>query len=166
MHSTVTEYLSQLSSLTFQTLYLVGGSVRDLLLHKQDVRDIDVIIQSGSEAIARVFADKTGGNFFFLDEKRKITRVVKHSDIGVVQFDFADFAGHDLAADLGRRDFTINAMALELKEFLKNQTAKNVIDLFQGREDIRERLVRVIKPEVLDDDPLRLLRAVRFAATL
>jgi len=165
MNSSVT-YLAQLTFLTSQPIYLVGGSVRDLLIGKQDINDIDLLIPSGSESVARAFADKIGGSFFFLDEERKITRVVKHTDDEVIQFDFTNFEGPDLAADLGRRDFTINAMALDLRWFINNHTLENIIDLFHGKEDVENKLIRIVKPEALDEDPLRLLRAVRFAATL
>jgi tRNA nucleotidyltransferase/poly(A) polymerase len=158
--------LSQLIPLTPQTIYLVGGSVRDLLIGIQDIKDIDILIPSGSESGARAFADKIGGTFFFLDEERKITRVVKQTDGEIIQFDFTSFEGPDLAADLGRRDFTVNAMALDLREFIQNKCLDSLIDLFHGREDIKNKLIRVVKPEVLDEDPLRLLRAVRFAASL
>lgn len=160
------EYLSRLITLTAQPVYLVGGSVRDLLIGLQDIKDIDLVMPAGSESVARHFADTIGGSFFFLDEERKITRLVKQSDGGTIQFDFTNFEGPDLAADLGRRDFTMNAMALDLREFIKDQSLGKMIDLFHGREDVTSRLVRAVKPEVLDEDPLRLLRAVRFAASL
>jgi poly(A) polymerase len=57
-------------------------------------------------------------------------------------------------------------MALDLREFIKDQSLTKIIDLFQGKEDVKNKLIRTVKPEVLDEDPLRLLRAVRFAATL
>lgn len=160
------EYLSQLITLTSHPVYLVGGSVRDLLMGTHDIKDIDILMPAGSESVARHFADAIGGSFFFLDEERKITRVVKQSDGGTIQFDFTNFEGPDLAADLGRRDFTVNAMALDLREFIKDRSLGKIIDLFHGREDVKNKLVRVVKPAVLDEDPLRLLRAVRFAATL
>jgi len=160
------EYLSQLIALTPQPVYLVGGSVRDLLIGAQDLKDIDLVMQSGSESVSQAFADAIGGSFFFLDEERKITRVVRSSDGGIIQFDFTNFEGPDLAADLGRRDFTMNAMALDLREFLKDRSLEKIIDLFHGKEDVTNKLIRVVKPEVLDEDPLRLLRAVRFASTL
>jgi poly(A) polymerase len=160
------EYLSQLIALTAQPIYLVGGSVRDLLIGIQDIKDIDIVMPAGSESVARHFADSIGGSFFFLDEERKITRVVRSLDGGIVQFDFTNFEGPDLNADLGRRDFTMNAMALDLREFIKNRSMGKIVDLFHGRADVRNRLIRVVKPDVLDEDPLRLLRAVRFASTL
>jgi poly(A) polymerase len=166
MHVPAMTYLSQLLTLTSQKIYLVGGSIRDLLLNNQDIKDIDVLMSSGSESVARRFADMIQGSFFFLDEKRKISRVVKQSGGEIIQFDFTNVEGPDLNADLGRRDFTMNAMALDLHEFIVNKSLDGLIDLFHGREDVRNKLIRVTKPEVLDEDPLRLLRAVRFAATL
>jgi poly(A) polymerase len=161
-----TPYLSLLIELTPQKICLVGGSVRDLLLGKENLKDIDLLMTSGSEDIARVFANKISGSFFFLDEKRKMTRVVKQTDGGMVQFDFANFEGPDLASDLERRDFTMNAMAVDLREFLQNRSLAGLIDPFHGQGDVTNKLIRMTKPAVLDEDPLRLLRAVRFAATL
>jgi len=166
MNASTRDLLSQLPLFTPQTIYLVGGSVRDLLITNQLVKDIDIVMPLGSEDVARTFADRIGGSFFFLDEERKITRVVKQADGETIQFDFTNFEGPDLAADLGRRDFTMNALALDLREFIDKNTLDNIIDLFNGREDVRRKLIRVSNPKALDEDPLRLLRAVRFAATL
>ncbi|MGE5173044.1 MAG: CCA tRNA nucleotidyltransferase [Betaproteobacteria bacterium] len=166
MNIPATPYLSLLAELTPQKIYLVGGSVRDLLIGKHDIKDIDLLLPSGSDTVARQFADKINASFFVLDEERKITRVVKRTDHDVVQFDFTNFEGPDLAADLGRRDFTINAMALDLREYLARNSLDGLLDPFNGRGDIKTRLIRMVKSEVLDEDPLRLLRAVRFAATL
>ncbi|HEX9021260.1 MAG TPA: hypothetical protein VF903_08360, partial [Nitrospirota bacterium] len=65
------QFLNELLSLTPQPVFLVGGPVRDLLLGKQDIKDIDLLMPSGSESVARQFADRIGGSFFFLDEERK-----------------------------------------------------------------------------------------------
>ncbi len=166
MTSETLEYLSQFIAHTQQPVYLVGGSVRDLLLGIRDIKDIDVLMPAGSEDVARRFSDSIGGSFFFLNEERKITRVVKQHDGATIQFDFTNFEGPDLQTDLGRRDFTVNAMALDLRDFIQNKSLDSLIDLFHGREDIKNRLIRAVKPHVLDEDPLRLLRAVRFAASL
>jgi len=166
MNDPILRYLSALASLTTGPLYLVGGTLRDLLSGISDPRDIDLMMPSGSEDAARRFAADIDGSFFFLDEERRITRVVKEEAGCPFQFDFANFEGPDLAADLGRRDFTINAMALDLREYLRTGSIDGIIDLFGGREDVRRKLIRVDDPKVLEDDPLRLLRAARFAATL
>lgn len=166
MNSATLSFLSRLVSLSNQPLYLVGGSVRDLLAGNENIKDIDLLMPSGSETAARAFADRIGGSFFFLDEERKVSRVVKREAGGAVQFDFTNFEGPDLPADLARRDFTINAMAVDVRGFLETRSLDGLIDLFNGREDVRQKLIRVTDPKVLDEDPLRLLRAVRFAATL
>src|SRR5512135_1846439 len=160
------KYLSQLESLTPQQIHLVGGSVRDLLAGSRDLKDIDLLMPSGSEEAARAFADTIGGSFFFLDEERRISRVVKQEGGDVLQFDFSNFEGPDLLADLRRRDFTVNAMALDLREFVTRKTVDGLVDPFNGTSDVRNRMIRVVRPEALEEDPLRLLRAVRLAATL
>lgn len=166
MNSPFGTCLSELPSLTPHKIYLVGGSVRDLLIGKRDIKDIDLLTASGSEEVARRFADKIGGSFFFLDEERKISRIVKHLDSDIIQFDFTNFEGPDLKADLERRDFTMNAMALDLRAFLADTSLDGLIDPLRGRQDVKNRLIRVTRPGVLEEDPLRLLRAIRFAATL
>ena len=166
MNTPALSQLVELPSLTSLPIYLVGGSVRDLLLTDQLFKDIDLMMPSGSETVARSFAAKINGSFFFLDEERRITRVIKKTDDAVLQFDFSNFEGPDLHADLGRRDFTMNAMALDLREFIRTGSLETVVDLCNGREDVKNKLIRMTKPEVLDEDPLRSLRAVRFATTL
>ncbi len=166
MNLASTTYLSELLALTPQAIYLVGGPVRDLLIGKKDIRDVDILIPKGAESVARTFADKIGGSFFFLDEERRITRVVKRMDHEVTQFDFTNFQGPDLDADLSRRDFTINAMAIDLRDCLYKNAVEGLIDPFNGKDDVKNRLIRVVRPGVLDEDPLRLLRAARFAAVL
>jgi len=166
MNASTHTWLSQLLTLSSQDVYIVGGSVRDLVIGRNNIKDIDVLMPAGSEAIARVFADRISGSFFFLDETRNISRVVKQNDDEFVQFDFTNFEGPDIQTDLGRRDFTINAMAIDLREFIAHGSIDALIDPFQGMQDVHDRLIRVTRPEVLDDDPLRLIRAVRFHATL
>ncbi len=159
-------YLADLMSLSPREAYLVGGSVRDLLLGKRDMKDLDILMPLGSESVARAFADRIDASFFFLDEERRVSRVVKQTGREIIQFDFTNFEGADLTADLGRRDFTINAMALDLRELIAKDRVDGLIDPYHGNKDLQDRLIRVVVPKVLDEDPLRLLRAVRFAATL
>lgn len=166
MYSKEREYLSLILSLADAPVYLVGGTVRDLVLKAAGMKDIDIVMQTGSSILARRFADAVSGSFFFLDQERGMSRVIRHESDRSIQFDFADFIGPDLHADLGRRDFTMNAMAVELGDYIGRGMDACVIDPFLGREDIQSRTIRVVRPDVLDDDPLRLLRAVRFSAQL
>jgi poly(A) polymerase len=166
MNPSIYAWLSQLLALSSKDIYLVGGSVRNLVLGRTDIKDIDILLPAGSDAVARAFADRIGGSFFFLDETRCISRVAKHVDRDIIQFDFTNFEGPDLQTDLARRDFTINAMALDLREFMAGGSIQGLIDPYRGKRDVQDGLIRVVRPEVLDDDPLRLIRAVRFCATL
>jgi tRNA nucleotidyltransferase/poly(A) polymerase len=122
----------------------VGGAVRDLLLGREPL-DVDVECDDPL-AVAQSFNRKviTLGR-----EALTAHRVVD----GNVIYDFSP------TSPLGRRDFTINAIAVDLQ-------SGEVVDPFAGRDDIERGLVRMIDAKNFDDDPLRLLRAVRFAATL
>lgn len=166
MLSMISKYISMLSSLSSGPVYLVGGTVRDLLAGKSEIKDIDILMPSGSMSAARRFADEISGSFFVLEEERGMSRVVRSEEGAAIQFDFADFIGPDLRADLARRDFTINAMAIELRDYLESGLRSKVLDPFGGRQDIQDRLIRVVRPDALDEDPLRLLRAVRLSASL
>lgn len=159
-------YLTILSTLTQKPLFLVGGAVRDLLLGRPQLSDIDIALSSGASAVAEAFARAIDGSFFFLDRERDVSRVIKNDCAGTIQFDFSNFEGGSLEADLRRRDFTINAMAIELRRYLATQSLDGIHDVSRGRDDLRSRTIRVSCPEALDDDPLRMLRAVRFSATL
>jgi poly(A) polymerase len=131
--------------------YLVGGGVRDALL-KREVSDLDWLVAK-PENIAREVADTLGASVFPLDEQRGFWRVVVH---GVTR-DYLRL-DTDLETNLSERDFTINAMAAKPDGTL--------IDPFNGQDDIKLKRVRMVGAENLFSDPLRVLRAVRFATTL
>src|SRR5207302_10593675 len=75
---------------------------------------------------------------------------------GAHVYDFAALLDGSIDADLARRDFTINAMAVDLG-------SGALLDPYEGREDLRRRLVRMVDASNFDDDPLRMLKAVRMA---
>ncbi len=134
--------------------YLVGGTVRDLLLGKE-VKDIDFAIKGDSLSLAKDFAKIVGGSFVLLDEAFSIGRVVKED----ITIDFADLRGGSIEADLSGRDFTINAIATDL-------SLSKIIDPFGGQEDLKNKTIKMINEENLKTDSLRILRAYRFNATL
>lgn len=134
--------------------YLVGGCVRDLILGKTP-DDYDVAVDGDVLAVARAFAD--GGNYKLVDLSGapgfKLWRVAGRN----FQADFVPLNGDDLALDLGRRDFTINAMAYE-------PAAGMFSDPHGGVADLAARQIVMVDPAAFINDPLRLLRAFRFAA--
>ena len=96
-------------------LYLVGGSVRDLLLNRPTA-DLDFALATDAIPFAKAFAAHVGGAFVGLDERPPTARVVlKKQDISM---DFAQFRAASLSDDLQRRDLTINAMAVPLEAML------------------------------------------------
>lgn len=142
-------------------LYVVGGTIRDLCLAR-DVQDIDVALAGDVMAFARAFANAHGAAYVPLDAQRGEARVVYRRRDSI---DFARLRGHDIAADLRQRDFTINALACPLATLLTTREPA-FIDPCGGWPDLQAHLIRMVGPQSFEDDPLRLLRAFRLAAAL
>lgn len=141
-------------------VFLVGGTVRDML-RGVSPSDIDIaVIGNDTLELARAFADHAGASFVPLGEEFQTARVVCAGELVNEQIDFAAIRAETLHGDLAARDFTINAMALPLTD------KAGIIDPLGGRADLESRIIRMTCPETLSDDPLRLLRAFRFMATL
>lgn len=139
-----------------ETAYLVGGSVRDGLLHRYSAHlDLDFVLPSKAVETARAIAHHYHTGFVVLDAEHQIARVV-FDDVTV---DFAQQVGDSLNMDLHRRDFTINAIAY-------HPHSQTLIDPLGGQDDLHQRVIRMISRENLEEDPLRLLRAYRQAAQL
>jgi len=181
--------ISRLLTLQGRHGYIVGGFIRDLLLVRK-TNDIDIAVSGPAITIAREVAREIGGKFVPLDEVNEIARVVVIEDAQQNQefqgaewhFDFSSFPG-DIEADLARRDFTINAMSIELSQFVaagtankgsqklakffaEKQSQPKLVDPFYGEEDLRNKIVRGVSEQIFEDDAARLLRAVRLAAEL
>ena len=141
-----------------QEIYLVGGAVRDMILNRLS-RDFDFAVPSGGISLARRVARALDANFMVLDEERDTGRViVMDADNSRTYLDFATYRGGDkLEDDLHARDFSVNAIAYDLR-------TNSVIDPLNGAEDIRAKIIRACSPTSLKDDPIRILRAVRHAA--
>lgn len=139
-----------------QDTYLVGGTVRDLLLQRQRRQfDLDLVVSDRAIALAKNIANRCAAGFVALDTQRDIARIV----FGEGTVDIAKIEGKTLEEDLHRRDFTINAMA----QHLHNQT---LIDPLQGKQDLEARIIKMVSPDNLKADPLRLFRAYRQGAQL
>ena len=154
--------------------YVVGGWVRDLILHRPST-DIDVVVVGSGISLAEAMAKRLGRKAHLSVFKTYGTAQVKRGDLEL------EFVGarkesyqHDsrnpivengtLEEDLSRRDFTINALALCLN---KNRYGE-LVDLFDGIGDLDRCIIRTpLDPDItFSDDPLRMMRAVRFATQL
>jgi len=150
-------------------IYLTGGAVRDIILGNE-INDYDFAIKDDVEKISIEFSETISGTQLELDEKNKIYRVVKNN----IDYDFTALRGDSIKKDLAKRDFTINAMAIHHHNFskIKNANKKNninqkiIFDPYQGIIDIKNSLIRVVKLKSFEDDPIRLLRGIRFKAIL
>jgi tRNA nucleotidyltransferase (CCA-adding enzyme) len=136
--------------------YLVGGSVRDALLHRQaDYLDLDFVLPDRAIATAKGIAQNYGAGFVVLDADHQIARVVFPN----ATVDFAQQVGPTIHSDLHRRDFTINAIAY-------SPHSETLLDPLDGCADLARKTLCMVAPDNLADDPLRLLRAYRQAAQL
>ena len=157
-------------------LYLVGGSVRDMLLKRQTT-DIDFALASNAIQFAKAFAASIRATCIVLEENPSTARVIvkPHETLQtpcLISMDFVQFRAASLTEDLRLRDLTINAMAIAFEnvEAVTNsaceQNSFHVIDPCDGMKDLETGLLRFPSEQVVRADPVRLLRIYRFAAQL
>jgi poly(A) polymerase len=143
--------------------YVVGGFLRDALLRRES-NDVDLAVAADPLSVGRQLADVLAGHFVRLHEEHKAARIVLPAGGVVRSLDLLPL--HlGIEADLAQRDLTINAMAVPIEE-LAPERELSIIDPCGGRRDLDEGIVRMVRPEALRADPLRLLRAVRLCAEL
>ncbi len=147
--------------------YLVGGIVRDILL-KREIWDIDVVIEGNAIEVAEAFAESKGVRCHSFKEFG-----TAHLKVGDIKVEFATarketyphpgsypkIEWSSLKNDLVRRDFTINAMAVSIN----SSDFGTLIDFFGGLRDLKDRIIRILHPVSFIEDPVRILRALRFA---
>ena len=145
-----------------EPVYLVGGAVRDLLLGRPRA-DVDLVVEGDAAALA----ERLGGAAREHERFGTVKVEVEGHEVDVASArtetyphpgalpEVGPAAG--VEEDLGRRDFTINAMAIPLAE-------PRLIDPYGGREDLAKGLLRILHPRSFEDDPTRAIRAARYGA--
>jgi len=169
----VFKVVSQIISEKGLEAYVIGGFVRDLLLERPS-KDIDIVVVGNGMELAQAAGDKL-----------RVKKVNLFKNFGTAQFNYKDldveFVGArkesyqrdsrkpivedgTLSDDQKRRDFTINALALDLRA----ETFGNLVDPFNGLDDLEKGILRTpLDPDTTySDDPLRMMRAIRFATQL
>jgi tRNA nucleotidyltransferase (CCA-adding enzyme) len=155
--------LARVRELASDPVYLVGGAVRDLLLGRGRV-DVDLVVEGDAGALAERLGADVVSHARFGTAKVKLdghevdvasARAESYPAPGALP---VVEPGADLAADLRRRDFTINAMAIPLR------TEPSLIDPYGGEADLAAGQLRVLHEASFSDDPTRALRAARYAA--
>ena len=143
--------------------WLVGGYVRDRLLGRPN-HDLDVIVPEGGIVLARSIARAFGGAFFVLDGERDVGRaILRGAADQPLEVDVARLRSPLLLDDLALRDFTVNAIALEIGQ---DVAGSSVFDPFDGQQDLACGLLRAVTEGAFIDDPLRTLRGVRQSVEL
>jgi poly(A) polymerase len=144
--------------------YLVGGVLRDVLLERSTA-DIDITVKGDALEVAHQIATTLGGKYVLLDGINRVGRVVLVNEEGRWELDFSTLKGN-IEQDLAQRDFTIDAMAVDLSRLGKEQIDIQLIDPFNGWNDLQRGVLRVVADTAFKSDAVRLLRAVRLAAEL
>lgn len=166
--------ISKVAQENNQTVYIVGGYVRDLLMQRKAPTDIDFVTeQSGIELAKAVGKDL--GDLKVSVFKTYGTAMIKYQDldlefVGARKESYSENSRKPavetgtLEDDQKRRDFTVNALAISLN----SENFGELIDPFNGREDMQNKILRApLEPaQTYSDDPLRMMRAIRFASVL
>lgn len=166
--------ISEIADAKGQACFVIGGYVRDLLLRRAS-KDIDVVVVGSGVELAEAVATKLGKGCHLSVFKNFGTAQVKYKDVEL-EFVGARKESYQrnsrkpivedgtLEDDQNRRDFTINAMAICLNKDCFGQ----LIDPFNGQSDLSFKIIRTpLNPDItFSDDPLRMMRAIRFAAQL
>jgi tRNA nucleotidyltransferase/poly(A) polymerase len=133
--------------------YIVGGSIRDLLLGRSP-SDYDIVVIESPDKYACDLAMRCNGHVVKIGKQNQtIFRVISEGNI----FDISAIEGKTIEDDLKKRDFTINAIGYSL-------TSGKLIDLLEGIKDLSLKTIRMVSTDIFQKDPVRLLRAYRIGA--
>jgi poly(A) polymerase len=138
-----------------EIIFIVGGAVRDAWLHRP-FHDLDLAVSGDALRLARHIANELNGDYFAMDNERGVGRVLLDTLEGRLRIDVSRFRAATLHDDLKDRDFTINAMAVDLRGDLNL-----LIDPLNGESDMTNKIIRRCSPSALKRDPVRTLRAIR-----
>ena len=166
--------ISKVAQENNQTVYIVGGYVRDLLMQRKAPTDIDFVTEQSGIELAKAVG-KELGDLKVSVFKTYGTAMIKYQDldlefVGARKESYSEDSRKPavetgtLEDDQKRRDFTVNALAISLN----SENFGELIDPFNGREDMQNKILRTpLEPaQTYSDDPLRMMRAIRFASVL
>ena len=166
--------ISKVAQENNQTVYIVGGYVRDLLMQRKAPTDIDFVTEQSGIELAKAVG-KELGDLKVSVFKTYGTAMIKYQDldlefVGARKESYSEDSRKPavetgtLEDDQKRRDFTVNALAISLN----SENFGELIDPFNGREDMQNKILKTpLEPaQTYSDDPLRMMRAIRFASVL
>ena len=167
--------ISEVAERNHQSVYIVGGYVRDLMMSRKASTDIDFVTEQSGISLAESVAKEINPKLKVSVFKNYGTAMFRYKDlelefVGARKESYSqnsrkpEVENGTLEDDQRRRDFTINAMAISLNR----ENFGELIDPFNGREDLQNGILKTpLEPhQTYSDDPLRMMRAIRFASTL
>ena len=159
----IIKIIKQLAQKTETDVFVVGGYIRDYLLKKQS-DDLDITVSKAADIFAKKLAAILKGKYIVLDLKNKNYRVALINNPSLKYIDVSLMTGKTIQQDLLNRDFTINSLAVNINNF--NNIKKNLIDVCNGYKDLKNKAINISSKDSLIADPIRMLRAFRFASEL
>ena len=174
LNNDIFKYVSEISAKMNMPAYVIGGFVRDCLL-KRPSKDVDIVVVGSGIEIANKLVKRLGKNVNVSVYRNFGTAMVRYKDLEI-EFVGARKESYNwdsrkpvvkrgtLEDDQNRRDFTINALAISLNP----QNYGELVDPFEGKKDLKQKIIRTpLEPaSTFSDDPLRMIRAIRFASQL
>ncbi|MEJ2056498.1 MAG: prohead protease, partial [Desulfofustis sp.] len=147
--------------------FVIGGFVRDLLLKKPNM-DLDIVVEGDGIVFARRLADELHGRVRVHERFGTATLILEDElkvDIATARLEYYEYPAalptvelSSIKLDLYRRDFSINAMAIQLNP----EHFGKLIDFFNSQNDLKQRAIKVLHNLSFVDDPTRIFRAIRF----
>jgi len=155
--------IKKIAEETESEVFVVGGYIRNYLLKKQS-DDLDITVSKNADIFAKKLALILKGKYIVLDLKNKNYRVALINNPVLKYIDVSLMTGKTIQQDLINRDFTINSLAVDINGF--GNIRKNLIDVSGGYKDLKNKIINVSSKNSLITDPIRMLRAFRFASEL
>ncbi len=155
------EEIINLAKVTNTDVYLVGGYLRDILLKKTSL-DVDLVVSKNAEAFSKKLAKILKGTSFVLHEDMHIYRIAVFNNPNVKYVDVSLMQGENIREDLLERDFTVNALAVDINKI--DNLKKNLTDISDGIKDLKNKKLNAVSKKIFVNDSLRILRAFRIAS--
>lgn len=150
-------------------LFVVGGILRDQFLGREPRSfNVDFAVAQDALALSKNLARRIGAAYVPLDIEHGSVRLVMPATEGIpfpIELDLNDFRGKSLDEDLRLRDFTLNAMAMPLNDWLCD-SRRSLTDPLRGLQALKRRRLEACHSETFNEDPLRILRGFRLSAQL
>lgn len=156
--SQIIDIISQIAKKNRKEIFLVGGYIRDMILGVTS-NDYDFVVSGDVVAFSQAVVATLNGRLIILDQETQTTRIIS-SSLPTSSIDISPLKGTNIIQDLQLRDITINALAINLSQ------PDSIIDPLNGLDDLKQKRIQLIGRHSIIDDPLRMIRVVRFSAEL